>query len=185
MIEQDLLGISVSDLLDNYCVIYNKITETIIGITTIKNAEKIEEIYGIGYEKEYVFLDIFAADQEIIKQNKILTYYEVQKILEKYIGWTPSPEQVNYMAACVHEQWVDITKESTQLLLDLLRIITSNQELINDADVLIIAAVKEQIDKWRKSWCSYWSLDDKNKEKNIETAIQILKKMKEEGEKNE
>lgn len=185
MIEQDLLGISVSDLLNNYCVVYNKTTGTGIGITTIKNAEKIEENYGIDYEEEYVFLDIFAADQEIIKQNKILSYYEVQKILEKYVGWTPSPEQVNYMATCVHEQWVNITKESTQLLLDLLRIITSKQELISDTDVLIVGAVKEEVDKWRKSWCSYWSLDDKDKEKNIEIAIEILKKMKEEGEKNE
>ena len=66
MIEQDLLGISVNDLIDNYCVVYDKKKQQGIGITTVKNAEKIEKVYGCGYEEGYIFLDIFAADQEII-----------------------------------------------------------------------------------------------------------------------
>lgn len=181
MIEQDLLGISVNDLLNNYCIVYDKKEEKGVGITTVETAERIEEIYGMGYEEGYVFLDIFAADQETIKQNKILSYHEVQKILEKYIGWIPDPGQTEYMAACVHDHFVKITKESAQLLLDLLKILTANQELIGDADVLVIHAVKNQIDEWRKNWCSYWALDSEQKEKSIEVALEILKKMHEEG----
>ena len=70
MIEQDLLGISVNDLLNNYCIVYDKKEEKGVGITTVETAERIEEVYGMGYEEGYVFLDIFAADQETIKQNQ-------------------------------------------------------------------------------------------------------------------
>lgn len=182
MIDQDLLGISVNELLNNYCVIYNKKTEERIGITTIKNAEKIEETYGDDYEEEYVFLDIFAANQETIAQNKILSYYEVQKILEKYVGWTPAPKQVHYMAACIHEQWVESTKESAQLLLDLFKIITAHQELISDSEVITVSNIKECIDEWRKNWCSYWALDKQQQIKKIKIAKEILKKMHEESD---
>lgn len=185
MIEQDLLGISVNDLLENYCVLYDEREGCGLGITTIKNAEKIEETYGIGYEERYVFLDIFAADQETIKQNKVLSYYEVQKILEKYIGWVPDPHITNYMAACMHDQWMKVTKDSAQLLLDLLRVITSKQELIADADVVVVSAVKEQVDQWRKNWCSYWALNDEQKMENVKIAKEILQKLHEEGKKND
>ena len=185
MIEQDLLGISVNDLIDNYCVVYDKMAQQGVGITTVTNAEKIEKVYGCGYEDGYVFLDIFAADQETIKQNKILSYYEIEKILEKYIGWTPNPEQTTYMAACMHEQWIELTKDCAQLLLDLLKVITANQELITDADVIVISAVKEQVDQWRKNWCSYWALDSEQQMKDIKLAKEILKKLHEEGEKND
>ena len=43
MIEQDLLGISVNDLIDNYCVVYDKMAQQGVGITTVTNAEKIEK----------------------------------------------------------------------------------------------------------------------------------------------
>ena len=51
MIEQDLLGISVNNLIENYCVLYDKETEKEIGISSIKNAEAIDKKYGNDYEE--------------------------------------------------------------------------------------------------------------------------------------
>ena len=74
MIEQDLLGISVNNLIENYCVLYDKETEKEIGISSIENAEAIDKKYGNGYEERYLFVDIFAADLESIQKNQILSY---------------------------------------------------------------------------------------------------------------
>ena len=73
MIEQDLLGISVNNLIENYCVLYDKETEKEIGISSIKNAEAIDKKYGNGYEERYLFVDIFAADLESIQTMYVLT----------------------------------------------------------------------------------------------------------------
>ena len=186
MIEQDLLGISVNDLINNYCVLYDKEQEKGIGITSIEIAEDFDKIYGNDYEDKYVFVDIFAIDLETVQQNKILSFFDVEQELKEFIGWKPSPEMVGYMAACMHEQWVDVTKNSAQLLLDLLKVITANQELIKDTDVIVIHTIKEQIDQWRKNWCSYWALDDsEQKNKHVKVASEILEKLHKECEEDD
>ena len=183
MIEQDLLGISVNDLIKNYCVLYDKKTEKGIGITSIENAEAIDKKYGNDYEERYIFVDIFAADLELVQENKILSYYETEKKLEQYIGYVPDSEMIDYMASCMHMRWVETTKEAAQLILDLLKIITSHQELIKDSDVAVISDVKECIDKWRKNWCVLYVADDKTKIENAKIAKEILKELHEKGEK--
>lgn len=182
MIEQDLLGISVNDLIKNYCVLYDKETEKEIGISSIKNAEAIDEKYGNGYEERYLFIDIFAADLESIQKNQILSYYEIEKILEDYIGYVPDPEVLNYMASCMHSHWVETTKDAAKLLLDLLKIILANQELINDKDVAVVSDVKECVDNWRKNWCVLYVADDETKVKNAQLAKKILEELHEKGE---
>lgn len=185
MIEKDLLGISVNDLIENYCVLYDKEAEKGIGIASIKHAELIDKRYGNGYEERYLFVDVFAADLESIQKNKILSYYEIEKKLEAYIGYVPDPEILNYVASCMHSYWVDTTKDAAQLLLDLLKIVVANQELISDKDVAVVSDIKEQIDKWRKNWCVLYVADDETKAKNTTLAKEMLKELYEKGELND
>ena len=182
MIEQDLLGISVNDLIKNYCVLYDKETEKEIGISSIKNAEAIDKKYGNSYEERYLFVDIFAADLESIQKNQILSYYEIEKKLEDYIGYVPDPEVLNYMASCMHSHWVETTKDAAKLLLDLLKIILANQELISDKDVAVVSDVKECVDNWRKNWCVLYVADNETKIKNGQLAKKILEELHEKGE---
>ena len=185
MIEKDLLGISVNDLIENYCVLYDKEAEKGVGIASIKHAEMIDKTYGNDYEERYLFVDIFATDLESIQKNKILSYDEIEKELEHYIGYVPDSETLNYIASCMHSYWVDTTKDSAQLLLDLLKIVVANQELISDKDVTIVSDIKEQIDKWRKNWCVLYVADDETKAKNTKLAKEILKELHEKGELND
>ena len=83
MIEQDLLGISVNNLIENYCVLYDKETEKEIGISSIKNAEAIDKKYGNGYEERYLFVDIF--DNSFVKCHNLLFFVKIQiKILSSF-----------------------------------------------------------------------------------------------------
>lgn len=184
MIEQDLLGISVNELIENYCVLYDEKEKKIIGITTITTAEKIDKTYGNDYEARYVFVDVFAADYDTIKNNKILSYYEVQKVLEKYIGYVPDPEDIDILASYLHAQWVEMSKDATTMLIQLIKVIKKFETLVESDDRNNIANIQTQIDSWRKQWCHYQMISDELLFKeHVKDANEILKKLHDREEK--
>ena len=178
MIEQDLLGISVNELIKNYCVLYDEKEKKSIGITTIMIAEKIDKVYGNDYEARYVFVDIFATNQDAIKNNKILSYYEVQKVLEEYIGWIPDPKDIDILASCLHAQWVEMSKDAATMLIQLMKIIKKFETLVDSDNRNNISNIQTQIDNWRKQWCHLSVISDESLLKeHIKDANEILKKM--------
>ena len=113
---------------------------------------------------------------------KYFNLNEIEKKLEDYIGYVPDPEVLNYMASCMHSHWVETTKDAAKLLLDLLKIILANQDLISDKDVAVVSDVKECVDNWRQNWCVLYVADDETKAKNGQLAKEILKELHEKGE---
>lgn len=178
MIEQDLLGISVNDLIENYCVLYDEREKKSIGITTIDNAEKIDKTYGNKYEERYVFLDIFATDFDTIKSGKVLSYYEVQKHLEEFIGWQPDPKILAEVANCVHNDWSLWSKETTQHIINMMKIIKAHQPVLDTQEIDQINNAKKDIDLWQKKWHPFWVLDEESQIESLKTALKILKTLK-------
>ena len=123
-------------------------------------------------------MDIFAIDVDTIKQNKILSYYEVQKILEEYIGWTPNSFDINLLATFLHTKWIDFSKSSTTLLIDLIKILKKYENILDANDIKTIKNTQSQIDYWQKQWSNYQFIDDNSLKKEYKKeACKILKKI--------
>ena len=74
MIERDLLGISVSDLINNYLLLYDHVANQALGIVQRQDVEKIDNEYGMDYEEQFIFVDILQGGTDLIKEGYVLTY---------------------------------------------------------------------------------------------------------------
>ena len=179
MIDQDLLNITVNELIKNYCVLYNHIQDEVEGIILIKDAERIDKEFGQRYTDEFDFIEIMGgAYNNLIEEQKILSYYEICELLQKYIGWMPNPKALDIVAECEHDRWVEWSGSVAQMMLDLITIIKKHQMPLDDDEIDTVKDIKNKIDKWHSTWISFEQCDDITKASDRQKAMTILKTLK-------
>lgn len=173
MIKKDLLGISVNELIDNYMLLFDKDKGEVIGVVKKEHVDKIDAKYGTVYEERFWFVDVCQGGIDVIQQGEILTYYEILEFLDDFIGWKPDQKIVEEVSNCLHDIWIDWSKETTQHVINVLKIIKSHQVPLITEETEVIVDVQNAIDIWRVTWGPYF-LVDCDKEKYNEQAKGIL-----------
>lgn len=156
MIKQDLLGISVYDLIKNYSILYNHITNEAIGIVMQQDVKKFQNHYGNHYIVHYEFLDIFNSYDDIIIKGKVLSYSELCKILSEYTF----NHMIDDIAEIEHKKWVADSSKSTAMMLQLMKIINKSATFVDEEDQKVIKNIQNCIDKWKKEWKDFEHLDN-------------------------
>ena len=182
MINQDLLGISVSDLIENYCVLYNHVKDETLGIVFIEHAERIDAEFGDKYTEEFDFVEIIGGGyNDLIKSQEVLSYYEVCNFLKKYIGWVPQPEIIDIVAKIEHDRWIEWSTSVSQMMIDLITIIKHHQVPLEENELDVLHEAKEKVDKWRLTWTTFDNADSITKTSDREKALTILRTLKDDG----